>query len=338
MVQNRQRAFVALLLFATAAGAQGQSADGASATKEPARAQTTQSADSAQGAAQLPPFDVVSVKPHKDEGMMMRSGVSATPDGFAADGVQLHMLIRQAFGLSEDRILNVPDWARSARFDIEAKVAPEDAAKLQALSWRQRGEMLLPVLQDRFGLKYHHETKELQVYALVAAKGGPKLKEAKPAEDGASAAGPPSAPLAPSDARGGVVAARAGTGATATPGTPRTIMRMTSQGATLDAHGTPMATLAQILSQQVGATVIDKTGLPGNYDFTLSFMPDMATGTGPMMRPPGAGSPPEGAQAQEPVGPSVFAALPEQLGLKLESQKQPLDVIVIDHVEQPSAN
>src|SRR5579863_5622996 len=72
----------------------------------------------------LPTFDVVSIKPHKDEGMMMRNGVRYGPDGFVADGFPLQMFILQAFGLSADRILNEPDWARSARFDVEAKVAP----------------------------------------------------------------------------------------------------------------------------------------------------------------------------------------------------------------------
>ncbi len=278
----------------------------------------------------LPAFDVVSIKTHKDEGMMMRIGVSATPDGFQADGVPLQMLIRQAFGLSEDRIQNEPDWTRSARFDVNAKVAPEDAPKLKALSMQQRSGMILPLLEDRFGLKYHHETRELQVYTLVVAKGGPKLKESAPAESGGEQPPPPPPPP-------GGIGGPGGGGARSSPGGPRTMMRMSTQGMTLDARGAMMASLSQIISQQIGATVVDKTGLTGKYDLTLSFMPDNFMVNGQMMRPPGGGTP-DGAQTQEPVGPSLFTAVQEQLGLKLVAEKESVDVIVIDHVEQPSAN
>ncbi len=286
-------------------------------------------------AAQPPAFDVVSIKTHKDEGMMMRIGINATPDGFQADGVPLQLLIRQAFGFSEDRILNEPDWAKSARFDINAKVAPEDAPKLKALSGQQRFAMLLPVLEDRFGLKYHHETKELQVYTLVVAKGGPKLKESAPAESGAGASpAPPPLPPGASGAPGG-----AGSISPRGAGGPRTLMRMSTQGMTLDAREATMASLSQLISQQIGGTVVDKTGLSGKYDFTLSFLPDSG-GMGPMgMRPPGA-EPGQGggAQSQEPVGPSLFTAVQEQLGLRLVAEKEPVDVVVIDHIEQPSEN
>jgi bla regulator protein blaR1 len=299
----------------------------AAASQQPAHA------DAAPGAtAQLPAFDVVSVKTHKDEGMVMRIGVSATPDGFQADGVPLQMLIRQAFGLSEDRIQNEPDWTRSARFDINAKVAPEDAPKLKALSMQQRSGMILPLLEDRFGLKYHHETRELQVYTLVVAKGGPKLKEAAPAESGGEQVPPPPSPP-------GGMGGPGGGGARGSPGGPRTMMRMSTQGMTLDARGTTTASLSQIISQQIGATVVDKTGLTGKYDLTLSFMPDNFMMNGRMMGSGGGGSPGDsGAQTQEPVGPSLFTAVQEQLGLKLVAGKESVDVIVIDHVEQPSAN
>lgn len=347
------RNFVCGLTVASLIGA--AMAAGQAPANPVASGQPAPHADAAQGAAaQLPAFDVVSVKTHKDEGMMMRIGISATPDGFQADGVPLQMLIRQAFGLSEDRILNEPDWAKSSRFDINAKVAPEDAPKLKALSMQQRSAMILPLLEDRFGLKFHHETKQLQVYTLVVAKGGPKLKEATPAESGAGAPQPqigpggnwlnghppPSPPPSPAGANGAPSGSAPGSGAAGgpPPGAPRTLMRMSTQGMTLDARGSTMASLSQLLSQQIGATVVDKTGLTGKYDFTLSFMPDSG-GMGPMgMRPPGAGPPPDGAQSQEPVGPSLFTAVQEQLGLKLVAEKEPVDVVVIDHIEPPSAN
>lgn len=310
---------------------------------------TPVAADASPGAtALLPLFDVVSVKAHKDEGMMMRIGISATPDGFQADGVPLQMLIRQAFGLSADRILNEPDWAKSARFDVNAKVAPEDAPKLKDLSMQQRDAMMLPVLEDRFGLKYHHETKELQVYTLLVAKGGPKVKESEgvagagaspaPARAGAGADVPPP-PLPPPGAGGtpgGAGAARSGPPGSP-PGGARTMMRMSTEGMTLDAHQSTMASLAQMISHQISATVVDKTGLTGKYDYTLSFMPD-TMGMGPMMRPGGDAGHEDGAESQQPVGPSIFTAVQEQLGLKLVAEKEAVDVIVIDHIEQPSAN
>lgn len=279
----------------------------------------------------LPAFDVVSIKPHKDEGMMMRMGISAAPDGFQADGVPLQMLLLQAFGLSADRIQNEPDWVKSARFDIEAKVAPEDAPKLKPLSMQERFAMLLPVLEDRFGLKFHHETKDVQVYTLVVAKGGPKLKEST-VESGADVPPPPLPPA-------GAVGPPGGGGAKGAPGGPRTMMHMSTQGMTMDARGSTMAGLARLIAQQIGATVVDKTGLTGKYDFTLSFMPDNFMVNGQMMGAAGGGAGGDGgAQSQEPVGPSIFTAVQEQLGLKLEARKEAVDVVVIDHIEQPTAN
>ncbi len=286
-------------------------------------AATSQAPAPAQSASQQQPisFDVVSIKPHKDEGMMMRIGMMVTPDGFSGNGLPLDLLLRNAFDLPRDRILNEPEWAKSRRYDIEAKVAPDDAPKLKKLSRQQRWAMLIPVLQERCGLKFHHETKELEVYTLVVAKGGPKLKEATP--DELAANGPPPAPEKPG-AAGGL-------------GKGQMMMHMSPQGMVLEATASTMAGFTRILSQQIGSTVVDKTGLTGSYDFTLSFMPE--EGGGPVMAP-GKGAPPPdgGGQTQEPVGPSIFTALQEQLGLKLVAQKQQVDVIVIDHVEQPSPN
>jgi bla regulator protein blaR1 len=115
------------------------------------------------------------------------------------------------------------------------------------------------------------------------------------------------------------------------------LMRMSSQGMKLNAQGTPIASLVHMISQQIGATVLDKTGLTWIYDFTLSFMPDMAIGDGPMMRP-FSGVPSDGPQLQEPVGPSIFAAVQEQLGLRLVAHKEPVEVIAIEQIGQPTAN
>jgi uncharacterized protein (TIGR03435 family) len=110
----------------------------------------------------------------------------------------------------------------------------------------------------------------------------------------------------------------------------------------LEAYMAPVSMLVQTLSQQLGRTVIDQTGLKGNYDFKLSWTPDPGTGanpfggpgSGPGPLPPGVNPPPP----PDPNGPTLFTAVQEQLGLKLESTKGPVDVIVVDHAEKPSEN
>jgi uncharacterized protein (TIGR03435 family) len=277
---------------------------------------------------QLPGFDVASIKPHKDEGMTMQVGVWIKPDGVSVSGVPLSMLIREAFGVSEDRVLSEPAWAKSSRYDIEAKVGPEDVAKLKTLSPQQRWEMLLPVFEDRFGLKFHRETVDLQAYTLVVAKGGEKMTAAKPAQPGEDTLQPP----AKADGAGG--SARQ----------PRMMMHGSAQGMTMECHAASMGDLAHMISEQLGGTVVDKTELTGNYDFTLSWMPDEGSGptmvgSAPMtMRLPAGGTPPDGGTPQEGSGPSLFTALQEQLGLKLETRKTPVEVFVIDSLEQPSPN
>jgi uncharacterized protein (TIGR03435 family) len=283
---------------------------------------TSTAAAQAQNASEqpLPAFDVVSVKPHKDEGMNMRMAFLFSPDGVTVDGMPLDHLLRSAFDLPGDRILNQPEWVKSGRYDIEAKVAPEDAPKLKGLTNMQRAAMLIPIFEDRFGLKFHHETREMEVYTLEVAKGGAKLKEATP--DELAAGGPPPDPGKP--------------GADNKPRKGMMMMRMGPEGVTLQATASTVPGLIRMLSNQIGGTVVDKTGLTGTYDYTLSFMPDQ--GVGPMMGPANGAGPDEGKQAPEPVGPSIFTAVQEQLGLKLVAQKEKVDVIVIDHIEQPSAN
>ncbi len=264
--------------------------------------------------AQLPAFDVVSIKPHGDEGIgHMNADIWMMPDGITVSGIPLSMLIREAFGVSEDRMLNLPAWAESSRYDVQAKVAADDVAAVKMLSPKQRWEMLLPVFEDRFNLKFHHETVDLRAYALTVAKGGAKITAAKPAQPDEDAQ-------------------------------PRFKIRGSPQGTTMECHGATMANLAQTISDQLGTTVVDRTELSGNYDFTLVWTPDEGagptmTGSAPMtMRMPAAGIPPDPALPREGLGPSLVAALQEQLGLKLESRKLPVDVIVIDHIEQLSPN
>jgi uncharacterized protein (TIGR03435 family) len=257
-----------------------------------------------EAAATLPKFDVSTVKPSKaEDGRRM---IRFTPDGVSMKGVSPEFLLRLAFGVESDRMLAVPGWAKSDVFDVDAKVEGADAPKLASLNLDQRKSMFLPLLIDRFNVKYHHETRELPIYELVITKGGSKLKESKQEDT------PPSV------------------------SNPRRTM-MTLGNGTIEANSSSIENLIQSLSPQVGRSIINKTGLSGNYDYTLKWTPDNSPP--PMAGGPEGGPPRSDAgSAPDAGGPSLFTALQEQLGLKLEPQKGPVDVIVIDHIDPPSPN
>jgi bla regulator protein blaR1 len=271
-------------------------------------------------------FDAVSIKPNGSSGMMIR--VRTTPDGVSVEGMPMHMILREALGTTNNQLLHEPDWVNAKRYDIEAKVAAEDAPRLKELTQQQRWAMLLPVFEDRCGLKFHHETRDLTVYDLVIAKGGLKMKESDPNESAPGPqSGPPGPPPPPPGAASGVPPGPPGPGQT----------RMTANGGgggmTMFGHASPMAAIVRTISMTVGSTVVDKTGLTGKYDYTLQFAPDESMRPG--MPPPSGGG---GAPPPDMEGPSIFAALQEQLGLKLEAHKEQVDVVVIDHMEEPTAN
>jgi uncharacterized protein (TIGR03435 family) len=262
-------------------------------------------------AAKLPKIDVASIKPHKDDvsmGMMrMRLGMQMLPDGVSISGLPLDKLLQMSFGLPENRILNEPGWTKSERFDIEAKVDPADAPKMKDLTRNERGAMMVPLLQDRFGLKFHRETRVMEVYTLIVAKGGSKMKPAQ------------------SDAPAG------------NSGMGRAMMRMSMEGMSLEGSGATTEQLANVIALQLGSTVVDKTGLTGKYDYTLKFAPEHGMAMG-MPPPPGPGAPAAGDPAPASAEPSLFTAVQEQLGLKLVSQKEPVEVVVIDQIQRPSPN
>jgi uncharacterized protein (TIGR03435 family) len=263
--------------------------------------------------ASAPPayvFDVASIKPDKSgtDMVMMRP----TQNGLSATNVSLFALISRAYGIQEFRISGAPSWLSSDRYDIEAKVDDATAAELQELDTTQRNlatqQMIQALLADRCKLTVHHETKELSEYVLVIAKNGPKLQEANPND------------TYPNGFKGPNGASGAG------------MMRMSPDH--LTAQAVSMTGLVAMLSMQLGATVVDKTGLTGKYDFTLKWAPDMSQS--PIVG--GAGAGPGAPPPPDTSAPSLFTALEEQLGLRLESQKGPVDIIVIDHVEPPSEN
>jgi uncharacterized protein (TIGR03435 family) len=258
-------------------------------------------------------FEVASVKPNKsgDQRVMLQ----LPPTGrFTATNIPLRLLLRQAFDVQDFQIVGGPNWLNTDRFDIIAK-APDGTVTPE-----QMRPMLRALLADRFKLVTHNETREMPIYSLVLArqdgKLGPKLSVAQMDCEavfrGRRGGAPPPPPPAPGQ-----------------PMPPIGCGLMIGMGS-LSAGGMPMNELARSLSPLVGRIVIDKTGLKERYDFQLTYAPE-GRGFGPGPGPSGLEAPPV-----DPNTPSLFTALQEQLGLKLESERGPVDVVVIDRVEQPT--
>jgi uncharacterized protein (TIGR03435 family) len=296
-------------------------------------------AAAAQTPQPAPAFEVVSIKPNKSgDG---RTLMGFPPGGrFTATGVTLRMLIANAYGtpqpLPNFRIIGGPGWINRDRFDIEAKaegdVGPGPNSPLPL--------MIRAMLVDRFKLVVHTESRELPLYELVKArrdgKLGPQLRPAAVdcAAGGARGRGgapSPGAPAGPGPGPGGPdrPGGAGGRGPELAPG-GLPVCAMMMGPANLVAGGQGLAQLATALSNRVGRTVVDRTGLTGPFDINLTWTPDQM----PPPAPPLPGAPPPASI--DPNGPSIFTALQEQLGLKLESTKGPVDVVVIDSVEQPT--
>ena len=273
----------------------------------------------AQSAA--PAFEVASIKRNKSgDGFM---GMGMQPGGrLTMMNMPVRQLIVRAYGVQPYQVLGGPSWITSDRFDITAK-APGDATP------QQMNAMLETLLADRFKLKVRRETRQSDVYRLVKARADGKLGEAlKPAAVNCDmgrgrAGGPPPGPGAgPAPARGPA------------PGGPMVgpCQFLIAPGR-FQVAGQSMASFANSLGMQVGRPVLDETGLQGAFDFTLTFMPD------PGGRGMPAGPPPPGAPELPPIDPNAPAlptALQEQLGLRLESAKGPVEMIVIDSIDQPT--
>jgi bla regulator protein blaR1 len=253
-------------------------------------------------------FEVVSVKLSDPGERGMQIGLS--PGGlFTAKNVTVKALIEQAYDVRDFQISGGPGWLDTERYDIVAKgdgpgVSEDDMRKMTAGERSRLQERFLlkvrALLEDRFSLSVHRETKELPMYALIIAKDGAKIRLAK--ED--------SSP-------GGGLSMRLGTAG----------MQVAGRKATLSG-------LVLVLSNQVGRTVLDKTGLEGSYDFEMTFTPDRVPGQQPPLPGDGGADRPP----NDTGGPSIFTALQEQLGLKLDAQKGPVEVLVIDSAQKPSEN
>jgi uncharacterized protein (TIGR03435 family) len=244
-----------------------------------------------------------------------------------ATNVPLRVLVRFAYGVQDFQIEGGPSWQMSSRFDISAK-APEGSA--QAIL-----PMMKTLLTDRFKLKMHTETKEMPVYALVVARSDQKLgPDLKPSTSDCSNA-QEAQKRAEALQKGGTaeLLAMMKSGQTIPCAMMPSMAGGPQAGFGIKANGQPMAPLVQLLMQATGKIVQDKTGLTGLYDWELRFDPEVflrvATQFGVNL-PPGAA-----ANLPPSDSPALLTALQEQLGLKLDSQRAPVEVLVIDSAELP---
>ena len=253
-------------------------------------------------------FDVASVRENKDvdlnAGFMVGGRFVPNTTTFRAINWSIENLISGAYGVNIFQIEGVPNWPWPAVFMIEAKSDREADAKMAALTKEEQvaeqQHMLQALLEERFQLKVHWKTKEGDVYNLVVAKGGSKL--------GAEGSMPPSADeLKVFEGR---------------PVSPL-YQKNDGQGYDFIAHGCPMGQWARMLTAMFGRPVIDKTGLTGKYDFVFKYK--------------GRWDRDRDADDLDPM-PPMDQALQEELGLKVEAAKGPVKVLVIDHIDKPSAN
>jgi uncharacterized protein (TIGR03435 family) len=282
-----------------------------------ARVQTPQQSQSA-ASDKIPDYeyDVVSVKPTEPgltyTGNQIPLGIVYSADGFDAKSMRLWGLIINAYGLQRLRVVGAPAWWDTERFNIIAKADPETADAMQKLPQEQlklvRQRMLQKILEDRFGLKIHHEMKDMPVFFMTIGKNGSKLQEYSP--DHAS-------PNDVTDFEGN-----------------RAANRFTMQGDELVGQSVTMANFTAQLSEYMESPIVDKTGLTGTYDFRFKYFLDLSSY---------APSPGGNASGQPnliiiDIKPPLIEAIQKNLGLKLESGKGPVEITVVDHSERPSGN
>jgi uncharacterized protein (TIGR03435 family) len=269
----------------------------------------------AQSPAARPEFEVASIKLNTGGGTA--AYIRAQPGRLVMTNFSVRQLILSAHGVQDYQITGEPSWTGSDRYDIEAKAEGNPPVN------QMTGPMLQTLLEDRCKLKLHRETRQLPVYELTVAKSGVKLQQTK---EGGCTPYSVNSPPPPSPA----------------PGTPRPTfcgfprLGVSGLNRTLDGAGVSIPVLATNLSRsELRRMIIDKTGLTGTFDVHLKWSIDTTTGIAGLGGPDASGA----VTAPESLtGPSIFTALQEQLGLKLESTKGPVEVLVIDRVEKPSSN
>jgi uncharacterized protein (TIGR03435 family) len=247
--------------------------------------------------APAPTFEVASVKPNTSASPNTNFGIQG--DRFTATNSTLRELIRITYQVRDLQIVGAPDWIEAERFDVIAKASSPLKSGAVPAEARQ-------LLADRFQLRVHNETRELPIYALVVASRDGRL-------------GPSIQAVAVDRCPEAIARAEARARSGQPPVPPVPGQRMTCglgyNTGVLTGGSISLAPLAQRLSPIAGRVVVDRTGLTGKYDFDLKWAQDPSA---------------------DAAGPSIFTALQEQLGLKLESARGPVEVLVIDHVERPT--
>lgn len=294
----------------------------------------------------LPPaalqFEVASIRPAgaiAKQAMAGKLHVGMNIDAARVDigSMSLVDLIRTAYKVKAYQITG-PDWMKSQRFDILAKM-PEGATKDQV------PEMLQALLAERFKLEIHRDHKEQSVYALVVGKGGPKLKESPADTPGPPADGTESKPVIIANG-GSISVSKQGQGAVVRGGPMGTTrVSMGPNGAMhMEADKMTMEGFSEMLSRFVDRPVVDLTQLKGTYqvgiDISMDDLKNAARSAGVAIPAGGAGEPSKspGDAASDPSGGTIFSAV-QQLGLKLEARKVPVEMIVVDHAEKaPTEN
>jgi uncharacterized protein (TIGR03435 family) len=266
-----------------------------------------------------PKFEVASIKPCKNEsGRVIVSG-NSSPGRLSTGCIPLvddHNLgliqsayVRFAGGhtnpLSVLPIKGGPAWVHSESYEINARAEGSPTMEMM------QGPMLQALFEDRFHLKIRRENQDGPVYALTLAKGGSKLK---PFKEGSCTQMPLTRPIP------------------APPPGQRFCNAMVQFRGSVEAEGSTLSEFSKLLNLFLDRQVIDKTGIAGRFDIHLEFTPDQVT--------PGLPAPLPNAPAlpADPTGPTIFTAIQEQLGLKLEPARGPVELLIIDSIERPSEN
>ena len=266
------------------------------------------------GAQRPAAFDVVSVKRYQpDAGGRVNDAISVFPGGrFSAPGATLQGLITTAYGLLDIQLVDSGRVLGTDRYQIDGRTNPD-------VSLADARAMLRTLLTERFGLVTHRDTRELPVYVMTLdRKPGPQLRASGP--ECAGFKGPTGTPPPPPPPGGETVgrilslngyASRCGS-----------LFFNSTSGGHWSLRETTMAQLAERLVGSLGRPVLDRTGLDGRFDIDLTYSPDN----------------PVVDASNAPNAPSLMTALREQLGLRLKSTRAPVEVLVIDRVQQPAEN
>ncbi len=276
-----------------------------------------------------PSFDVISIKVAENCGNVapgvkakIPGGVRYEPGGRFSACSQLQYIVTDAYKVELfSPVTGVPDWSKDILYKIEAKAEGNPDKEQMRL-------MVQSLLEDKFKLKMHREVQETPVYLMVVAKGGHKLQQSKDEKGNPIMTLPPPEPNPKKVAPGMRTNYSSMEEMIASIPLGSYFIRMDRNGNQLSGKAMSMDKLATALYSNVGGRkVIDKTGLTGLYDIQLTYASPYAQQ-----------APPEADIPAEPSAPSIFNALPQQLGLKLEEGKAPMDHYIIDSAEKPPEN